>query len=112
MLRHPHMRTAQRTSTPNDVVRRDSGPHARRQQLQRCSSLGEPEPVCFPVRRRRPAQLMQLAPLQNQQRTASILPETHLEEPRAPLVRVRTRVSVLWLGLGLGLEVGLEVGQG
>ena len=101
-----------RTSTPNDVVRRDSGPHARRQQLKRCSSLGEPEPVCFPVRRRRPAQLMQLAPLQNQQRTASILPETHLEEPRAPLVRVRTRVSVLWLGLGLGLEVGLEVGQG
>ena len=82
-----------RTSTPNDVVRRDSGPHARHQQLKRCSSLGEPEPVCFPVRRRRPAQLMQLAPLQNQQRMAGILPETYLKEPRAPLV--------------LGLELGL-----
>ena len=101
-----------RTSTPNDVARRDSGPHARRQQLQRRSSLGEPVGIPGAARSHRAAQLMRLAPLQHQQRTAGVLPETHLEEPRAPLVRVRTRVSMLRLGLGLGLEVGLEVGQG
>ena len=80
---HGICRTA-RTSTPNDIARRDSGPHARCQQLQRGSSLGEP--LGIPVRSRLPARLLQLTSLWQQQRTAGVLPETRLEEPRAPLM--------------------------